>query len=241
MALLAGKVCVVTGAGKGIGRAISLAYAREGAKLILAARTAADLESVKSLCPNPDIVSTIAVDLSGPDGVDKLASEVLTQGGCDILVNNAGASVDGNALQGDVDKWDPLMYLNLNGPMRLTRALSQSIVDRGGGTIINMGSIAGIENMPGHLAVYAASKHGLRGWSTSIYNGLRHKNTKVMLINPAFVNTPLLSTSPIADKVIFENMIQPEDVAEVCLLPFRVGAACVPVEVTLRLTTAAMK
>lgn len=77
--------------------------------------------------------------------------------------------------------------------------------------------------------------------SESIYTGLRHKNIKVMLVNPAFVNTPLVSESAFADKIDFGKVITPEDVAEVCLLPFRLSKACVPSEVTLRLTLSAFK
>merc|ERR1719446_1096439 len=101
--------------------------------------------------------------------------------------------------------------------MRLTRLLVPSMVQKKSGAVINMGSIAAIEGMSGTSAVYAASKHGLRGWNHSIYQGLRHENVKVVLINPAFVNTPLVSGN---ENLIPERMIQPEDVAEVCMLPF---------------------
>merc|ERR1711865_102318 len=107
------------------------------------------------------------------------------------------------------------------------------------GVIINIGSVAGVEPMSGTSAAYAAAKHGLRGWSTSTYQSLRHSNVKVCLISPAFVNTPLLSD--VADGLIAARMIQPEDVAEVCLLPFRMSAASVPTEVTLRLTLSPFK
>lgn len=239
--MLAGKTAVITGAGKGIGRAIALAYAKEGASLVLAARTLVDLEGLASQCaalsPNAKM-NIFPVDLSAPKGVDDFANHVLEQcGGCDILVNNAGRLSSGNAAEGDADEWDAMMYLNLNGVMRLTRRLVPSMIERKSGTIINMGSIAAIEGMSGTSAVYAASKHGLRGWHNSIYTGLRHENIKVVLINPAFVNTPLVNEKP---NVIPDRMIQPEDVAEVCLLPFKMSPSCVPAEVTLRLTLSAM-
>merc|ERR1712113_417512 len=107
-----------------------------------------------------------------------------------------------------------------------------------GGTIINIGSIASIEGMSGAAAAYAAAKHGLRGWNNSLYGVLRHQNIKVMQINPAMVNTPMLSTNP---NVIHTRMIQPEDLAEICMLPFRLTSGCVPSEVTLRLTLGAFK
>mmetsp|Transcript_3338 Transcript_3338/g.5851 ORF Transcript_3338/g.5851 Transcript_3338/m.5851 type:complete len:97 (+) Transcript_3338:2-292(+) len=95
--------------------------------------------------------------------------------------------------------------------------------------------------MSGTQAAYAATKFGLRGWNHSIYQSLRHANIKVMLINPAFVNTPLVTGKDMDDRLLPERMIQPEDVAEVCLLPFRMSAGCVPSEVTLRLTLSAFK
>mmetsp|Transcript_17828 Transcript_17828/g.47052 ORF Transcript_17828/g.47052 Transcript_17828/m.47052 type:complete len:243 (-) Transcript_17828:34-762(-) len=241
--MLSGKTALVTGAGKGIGAAIALAYAKEGARLVLAARTKADLEAVAVECgklaPGKE-VNIFPVDLSTPAGVDSLASFVLEGGGCDVLVNNAGRVSDGNATQGDVDDWDRMMYLNVNGVMRLTRQLLPSMVEKKWGTLINMGSIAAIEGMSGTQAVYAASKHAIRGWTNSIYQDLRHHNIKVCLINPAFVNTPLVATMG-HPNLLPERMIQPEDVAEVCLLPIRMTAGCVPSEVTLRLTLSAFK
>jgi NAD(P)-dependent dehydrogenase (short-subunit alcohol dehydrogenase family) len=198
-------------------------------------------------------VKLFQVDLSGPLGVDALANFVMQEcGGCDVLVNNSGTISKGNATEGTPDEWDKMIYLNLNGVMRLTRLLVPAMAERKRGAVINMGSIAAIEGMSGPSAAYAAAKHGLRGWNHSIYQTLRHDNIKaprirelvlprvyeVVLINPAFVNTGLVNHNP---NLIPERMIQPEDVAEVCMLPFRMSSGCVPSEVTLRLTLAAFK
>eukprot|EP00930_Biecheleria_cincta_P042921 TRINITY_DN29532_c0_g2_i1.p1 TRINITY_DN29532_c0_g2~~TRINITY_DN29532_c0_g2_i1.p1 ORF type:complete len:242 (+),score=41.14 TRINITY_DN29532_c0_g2_i1:74-799(+) len=240
--MLKSKTVLITGAGKGIGRAVALAFAKEGASLVLAARTAKDLAEVAAECQalgQGGQVNIKAVDLSDATGVEELADFTLqTCGGCDILVNNAGRMSDGNASEGDPDDWDRMMYLNLNGVIRLTRRLVPKMIERQSGTIINMGSIAAIEGMSGKSAVYAASKHGLKGWNDSIYQGLRHQNIKVVLINPAFVNTPLVVGD---NRLIPERMIQPEDVAEVCMLPVKMSAGCVPSEVTLRLTLSAIQ
>mmetsp|Transcript_60850 Transcript_60850/g.101023 ORF Transcript_60850/g.101023 Transcript_60850/m.101023 type:complete len:135 (+) Transcript_60850:3-407(+) len=131
-----------------------------------------------------------------------------------------------------------MLFLNLHAPMRLTRRLAPGMADRRKGVIINIGSVAGVEPMSGTFAAYAAAKHGLRGWSTSIYQSLREYNVKVCLVSPGFVNTPLVSEDL---PLIRENMIQPEDLSELCLLPFRVSSACVPTEVTLRLTLSPFK
>eukprot|EP00927_Polykrikos_kofoidii_P080804 TRINITY_DN7776_c0_g1_i1.p1 TRINITY_DN7776_c0_g1~~TRINITY_DN7776_c0_g1_i1.p1 ORF type:complete len:273 (+),score=33.78 TRINITY_DN7776_c0_g1_i1:86-820(+) len=243
--MLAGKTALITGAGKGIGQAIARTFAKEGASVVLAARTKADLDAVAAECAEvmpaggEAAMKVFPVDLSEAKGVDQLAKFVLDDcGGCDVLVNNAGRMSRGNACEGDADDWDKMLYLNLNGVMRLSRQLIPTMVERKWGTVINIGSIASIEGMSGTSATYAASKHGLRGWNHSIYQSLRHDNVKVMLINPAFVNTPLVGAF---ENVIHERMIQPEDVAEVCMLPFRVSPGCVPTEITLRLTLGAFK
>ena len=90
-------------------------------------------------------------------------------------------------------------------------------------------------------AAYAASKFGLRGWSLSIYEQLRHKNIKVLLINPAFVNTDMARSVTNRPDVLYERMLRPDDVAACVLLAVRTSSACVPLEVTLRLTRSAYK
>jgi len=233
--MLRNKRVVITGAGRGIGEAIAKAYAIEGARLILCARSKDQIQRVAVECEQlgaDGFSDTPDLDLSTAEGVDQLVQIVNAAGGCDVLVNNAGCEVPGNAIEGDVDAFDRMMYLNVNAPMRLTRLLAPNMVEKQSGVIINIGSIAGIEPMSGASAAYAASKHALRGWSTSIYNSLRESNVKVMLINPAFVNTAFVNTLP---GVVPENMIHPKDVAEVALLPLRVSATCVPTEITLRL------
>lgn len=243
--MLSGKTALITGAGAGIGRAVAMAYAKEQATIILAARTKANLDAVAAECAAvagcPGQVKIFPCDLATAQGVEDLAAFVTECGGCDVLVNNAGSMVGGNATTGNPDDWDRMMFLNVNGVLRLTRRLTPAMAEKKWGAIINMCSIAGIEGMSGDSAAYAASKHALRGWNHSIYQSLRFDNIKVMLVNPAFVNTPMVSDSPFAAKTIPDRMIQPEDVGEVCLLPFKLSAGCVPAEVTLRLTLSAMK
>eukprot|EP00123_Amoebidium_parasiticum_P012143 comp21151_c0_seq1/m.28630 comp21151_c0_seq1/g.28630 ORF comp21151_c0_seq1/g.28630 comp21151_c0_seq1/m.28630 type:complete len:242 (-) comp21151_c0_seq1:510-1235(-) len=239
MALLAsGKWALVTGAGRGVGKAIALALAKEGASLALCARTKSQLEAVAAECKaaGAPAVETYEVDLSHSTQVETLAQTLLSQhGGVDILVNNAGIGAMGTGTDGNPDEWETMMAINLNAPMRLTRRLAPAMAERGGGTIINMGSVAAIEPMTSSCA-YAASKHGLRGWSLSCYQNLRLKNIKVVLINPAFVNTDMVSGNP---NTIPERMLQPSDVAEAAMLALKTTSACVPQEITLRLTLSA--
>lgn len=237
--MLKGLRAVVTGASTGIRRAVAVCFAREGARVLLAARSEKALAQTVADCLAAGAPEAIAVpcDLTAPEGVDALSARVLELGPCDVLVNNAGMGANGNGTEGDPDEWDRMLYLNLHAPMRLTRRLAPSMIKQKQGVILNIGSIAGVEPMSGPSAAYAAAKHGLRGWSTSIYQSLRYQNVKVCLVSPAFVDTPLVA----APGFIRERMIKPEDLAEVCLLPFRMSSASVPTEVTLRLTLAPFK
>ena len=113
------------------------------------------------------------------------------------------------------------------------------MAERQSGIVINMGSVAAVEPMSGTSAAYAASKHALRGWSISAYLTLRHQGIKCCLINPAFVNTPMVGLPD--DKIHRERMIQPEDIANYVRFILHSSPGCVPEEVTLRLALTAWK
>jgi len=228
----------VTGAGRGIGRAISLALAELGYSLALAARTRDQLEEVAAACGRAGAPSTALfdVDLADPSQIDRLAADVSAR--CqplNVLVNNAGINATGNADNGEPDEWNKLLAVNLMAPMRLTRRLAPTMMERERGTIINMGSVAALEGMEG-AGVYAASKFGLRGWSLSCYRRMRSHGIKVVLINPAFVDTALVGSVP---GVLHGRMLRPEDVASAAMLAVTTSPACCPEEITLRLTRSA--
>ena len=209
-------------------------YAKEKAKVVISSSTAEGLaaakESILKAVSGADIVC-IPADMSVKASVESLAQEVTEKhGGVDCLVNNAGVYVKGNATEGDPDEWAKMMEVNVNAPMRLTRRLSEGMIAKKSGVIINIGSIAAVEQMSGTSAAYSASKHAMWGWSRSLYTSLRHENIKVMTVNPAFVNTDMVGV-----EACRERMIQPEDIASVCMLPFTLSSGCVPEEITLRL------
>ncbi|CAD7702496.1 unnamed protein product [Ostreobium quekettii] len=232
--MLKGKWCLVTGAGRGIGRSIALALAREGGSLALAARSRDQLESVAEECraAGAGQVEVHTADLSDGKAVDALAEGLVARhGGVAVLVNNAGIAGPGmSPLAGDPDEWEKLLMLNLMAAMRLTRRLAPGMVERNEGTIINISSILGLENDQ-YSGVYSASKFGLRGWSLSCHETLRRSNVKVVLINPGWTDTPLVWKIPGAVRA---DMITPEDVAEACLLALKTSSKCVPTEITLR-------
>lgn len=230
-----GGWALVTGAGRGIGAAVARMLARHGYRLALTARTPEQLQAVAADCEANGAPKTrvYPADLTQPRAVDELAEAVLQDvEAVDVLVNNAGMGVRGTASEGDPDAWERMLALNLSAPMRLTRRLSEPMVERELGTIINIGSIAAIEGMT-NSGAYAASKHGLRGWSSSTYRHLRGYGIKVTLINPAFVETELVAARA---GVRFDRMLRPQDVAQAAELAITSSPMCCPEEITLRLT-----
>jgi 3-oxoacyl-[acyl-carrier protein] reductase len=218
---------LITGAGRGIGRAVAIALSKQGARVELVARTSSELEDTARLCTG--VATSHVVDLTDGAAIDALAAVI---GDVDVLINNAGTFSTGNAVDGDPDEWARLFALNVLAPMRLTRRFAPGMAARERGTIVNIGSVAAIEPMKG-LGAYAASKHALRGWSLSSYERLREAGIKVVLINPAYVDTPMTDAVP---GVRRDRLISPEDVAATVMLAITTSAACCPSEITLRLT-----
>eukprot|EP01063_Lacrimia_lanifica_P038306 TRINITY_DN8107_c0_g1_i1.p1 TRINITY_DN8107_c0_g1~~TRINITY_DN8107_c0_g1_i1.p1 ORF type:complete len:238 (+),score=89.07 TRINITY_DN8107_c0_g1_i1:110-823(+) len=235
--MLKGKTALVTGGGRGIGKAVAATFVKEGAKVVISGRSADALAAAAKEIGGD--VECIAADLSVLAEAEKLAADVAARyGGVDVLVNNAGMYAKGNGEAGEPAEFQTMMNLNVVAPMTLTRRLTAKMIAQKEGVVINMGSVAAVESMSGEAAAYAASKHALRGWSNSIYTSLRHHNIKTLLVNPAFVATDMATASP---NVIPDRMIQPGDIGEVCLLPFRMTSGACPQEVTVRLTLSAYK
>ncbi|MCB9561895.1 MAG: SDR family oxidoreductase [Kofleriaceae bacterium] len=232
--ILAGQRALVTGAGRGIGRAIAVALAGHGCAVALVARTAAELDDAAAACraAGAPVATTHVVDLADGGAVDALAAQLVEGGGVDVLINNAGAYSLGNALDGDPDEWTALMAVDVLAPMRLTRRLAPGMVARERGTIVNIGSVAAVEPMKGPGA-YAAAKHALRGWSLSCYERLREHGVKVVLVNPAYVATPMTAGVP---GIRHDRLLGVDDVTAAAMLALTTSAACCPQEITLRLT-----
>lgn len=233
MGQLINNTALITGASRGIGRAIAQRLSSESASLILIGRNKKDLEETSALCSKAGAsqVKCVELDLQNNQAIDEFCKSVLSDGGIDLLVNNAGEFTQGHALEGDPDAWSKSMQLNLLVPMRLTRWLAPAMKEKESGIIINLGSIAAIEGMSG-AGAYAATKHGLRGWSLSCYQQLREYGIKVVLINPAFVDTDMTA----GVSVNREIMLKPDDIAEAAMLAVNSSQSCCPEEITLRLT-----
>ena len=200
MSLLADKVAVVTGAGRGIGRAVALAYARMGADVACVSRTeensakvAAEVEALgRRAWP-------LAVDVSDTAAVDAAAKEILELAGrVDILVNNAGVTRDNLLMRMSEEEWDTVLNTNLKGAFNFTRALTRPFIKQRSGRIINIASVVGLIGNAGQ-SNYAASKAALIGFTKSIARELAPRGITVNAIAPGFIETDM--TAVLDDKV----------------------------------------
>ena len=208
---LADSVAVVTGAGRGIGRAIAKALAVEGARVVLAARTRADLaaaaEDVRAAGGEAFAIPT---DLREERDVGALVDETLGRfDRVDVLVNAAGTASFGHVADAKTDEWDAMLAVNLRGAMLASRAVLRPMLRQGRGTIISIGSIAARRAIAG-CAAYAATKAGLLAFSQALAEEVR-PTVRVGVLMPGAVDTPLwdaLGGGP--DR---KRMLRPEDVA----------------------------
>lgn len=215
---LAGKFAVVTGASRGIGRAIALAFAREGAALVLAARSTTALAEVAEQAAELSEAKTVVqpADIADEQQVAALFARVGQEfGRLDLLVNNAGAFDGGPLDELSVEVWDKVINTNLRGPFLCTRAALRMMKPAGSGRIINIGSIAGQRVRP-NSAPYAASKHGLWGLTQATALEGREYGVTCCALHPGNVAVERRQASGKSEDD--EPMMTPEDVASVALL-----------------------
>ena len=225
---LAGKVALITGAGRGIGRAIAIALAKSGCHVILTARTVTELANVQQELRNlGDNAGAIAADLTK----DRDLRELIEQcGSVDFLINNAGWGKRAAVVRAKVGDWDQTFRLNLRAPMILAQKLLPAMIEKGEGAVINIGSVSG-KSGEADGAAYSASKFGLIGFTQSLYEEVREHGIKVAVILPGFVDTPMI---PPVKHLERSKMIQPHDVAEAVLYVLNASATACPVEITIR-------
>ncbi|SRR5579885_42370 len=226
------RVALVTGAGRGIGKAIAVSLAREGFSVCLAARTRDELEETRratGLAPERSLI--VLLDLAQPEAPAALFESVLDHHGrIDVLVNNAGWAPARTALiklkESDLDQ---ILAVNLRAPVALARMAAIQMVRQGEGTIVNIASSAA-RLTPSGEAVYAAAKAGLIAFTRAAFAELRDKGIKVAAIIPGLVDTSLI---PDNKRLNRGAMLRAEDVAAAVMQIIKAPARACPVEISL--------
>lgn len=221
------KTAIITGAGKGIGKATAELLAAEGVHLGLLARTSGDLEQLQSELSSQYGVKvfTATADVANATDVRAAVSSLAQSlGHVDILINNAGTASFGKLAEMDPEQWEQIIRVNLMGAYYVTHELLPAMIEQGSGDIINIASTAGERGFATGSA-YCASKFALIGMTEALMQEVRKSNIRVTALTPSTVNTPLAVNAglPIGDE---DRMMQPEDVAQLILaglkLPSRV-------------------
>ena len=205
----ANQVAIVTGAGRGIGHAIAVRLASEGARMACvsrseenAKRTAEELNVARA-----DSAKAYAVDVADHAAVQKAGAQILGDfGKIDILVNNAGVTRDGLAMRMSIEDWDTVINTNLRGAFNFTQAIMRAMIKQRSGRIINISSVIGLIGNAGQTN-YAASKAGLIGLTKSLARELASRNITVNAVAPGFITTDMTAGLSVEIKKTIQKQI----------------------------------
>ena len=235
---LQGRVTLVTGASRGIGRATALAAAERGSDLVLAARSREALEAVASECVARHArARTVILDLGNPQSVRAGVEEATAAfGRLDHLVNNAGVTGDGLLLRMKREEWDRVIQVNLGGAFEVTRAVLPGMIRSRYGRIVNVSSIVGLMGNPGQ-ANYCAAKAGLIGFTKALAREVASRQVTVNAVAPGLIDTEMTRALPeearqkMAGLIPLGRLGSPEDVAAGIVFLLGPGASYVTGEV----------
>ncbi len=219
--ILDGKKAVVTGAGRGIGKAIALTLAQAGADVVCLSRTQANVdETATEIRDLGRQAWAFAVDVADAASSQEAATAILKEtGSIDILVNNAGVTRDDLLMRMSEEAWDTVMDTNLKGAFTLCKAFARTFMKQRSGRIINIASVIGLMGNAGQ-ANYAASKAGLIGFTKSIARELSSRGVTCNAIAPGFIETDMSAAlnesqrQAILEKIPLNRLGQVEDIAQ---------------------------
>jgi 3-oxoacyl-[acyl-carrier protein] reductase len=224
MSILQDQVAVVTGAGRGIGRAIALSFATAGADVICVSRTIENAEQVAGEVRSLGRKAwAFAVDVAQPEEVSRAGEAILSASGrVDILVNNAGVTRDGLLMRMSEADWETVINTNLRGAFLMTKAFTRTFLKQRSGRIINVSSVIGLMGNAGQCN-YAASKAGLIGFTKSVARELGSRGITCNAIAPGFIETDMTSAmdakarEALLGQIPLGSLGKPEDIAGAAL------------------------
>jgi len=215
------QVAVVTGAGRGIGHAIAVRLANEGARVASVSRTEANAQKTADEinASRADAAKAYAVDVADQTAVQEAAAKIFADfGRVDILVNNAGVTRDGLSMRMSMEDWDTVLNTNLKGAFNFTQAVMRPMIKQRSGLIINISSIAGLTGNAGQ-ANYSASKAGLIGLTKTLARELASRGITVNAVAPGLIETDMTTVlsdeirQSILQKVPLGKLGEPDDIA----------------------------
>lgn len=218
-----GKICLVTGAAQGIGRAIAEIFAKNGAKVVIAADVKSD--KVEEFAQGFDNIEAGTLDVTDSGKVKEFIDGLKDKyGTIDVLVNNAGITRDGLLQKTTDNDWNAVISVNLKGVFNMTRAVAPVMLDAGKGVVVNISSVVGIDGNVGQ-SNYSATKAGVIGLTKTWSKELARKGAKIRVnaVAPGFINTPMVEKVPdkilesMKGKVVLGRLGEPEDVARAVL------------------------
>jgi 3-oxoacyl-[acyl-carrier protein] reductase len=218
-----GRVVVITGGSRGIGRAVAVRFAEEKPSMVIVHYDPDDSAASDTLAKLSELgiqAEAHRVDVSSYESVDALFKDVLSRfGKVDVLVNNAGITRDSFLMRMTEDEWDTVLRVNLKSVFNCTQVVIRSMIKQRGGCIVNVSSVVGQIGNPGQ-ANYAASKAGIMGFTKTVAREVAGRGITVNAVAPGFINTEMTAGLPDKVKAYFMQQIplakigEPEDVAE---------------------------
>ncbi len=223
--LLEGKVAIVTGASRGIGKAIAEQFIAQGAKVAFTYRSSAEAAAAleKELSAGGGIVKGFQSDAASMTDAERLVGEVVEAfGTVDIVINNAGITDDTLLMRMTEEQWDRVISVNLKSCFNLTKAVMRTMLKARSGSIVNISSVVGVQGNAGQ-ANYAASKAGILGFTKSVALELGSRNIRCNAIAPGFIETEMTAkldedtVQGWRDAIPLKRGGTPEDVANLCV------------------------